>query len=259
MQARLIDYVHRDSPLHRLDARWKLAAVMLMTAAVVALQTLPAAAAALLGTMLMLSFARLPWRWFAARLAGVAAFLSLFLILLPLTLPGDGRGWDWGPVRIYSHGLVMALTICLKALAVVALALLLVATAPFETLLKAAHQLWAPGRAVQLLMLTYRYLYLLADELAKLRIALRVRGFRNRASVHAYRTIGHVSGTLLVRSYERAERVAQAMRCRGFAGRFYSLHRFRTRLADVALTMLLIAAGAAVLAWDRFLLITRSS
>src|SRR5437868_4244073 len=83
------------------------------------------------------------------------------------------------------------------------------------------------------LVLTYRYTFLLAEELGRLRIALRVRGYRNRANLHSYRTIGHVAGTLLVRSHERAERVGQAMRCRGFDGRFRSLTAFRTRWPDV--------------------------
>ena len=41
------------------------------------------------------------------------------------------------------------------------------------------------GLLVQLTLLSYRYLFLLADELGRLRIALRVRGYRNRVAAHS--------------------------------------------------------------------------
>ena len=78
-------------------------------------------------------------------------------------------------------------------------ALVVLATAPPDATLKAAHALRVPGLIIQLALLTYRYLFLLADELGRLRTALRVRGYRNRMNRHSYRTVGHVAGTLLVR------------------------------------------------------------
>ena len=86
--------------------------------------------------------------------------------------------------------------------------------------------------------------------LARLRVALRVRGYRNRATRHSYRTIGHVAGTLLVRSHERGERVSQAMRCRGFDGGFRSLTTFRTAPKDVIFFSLLAAGSAGLVFWD---------
>src|SRR5204863_7888250 len=88
------------------------------------------------------------------------------------------------------------------------------------------------------------YVFVLMDELVRLRVAVRVRGYRARVNRHSYLTVGHVAGTLLVRGFERSERVGQAMRCRGFDGRFRSLTAFRTTAADV-LTFLLVLAGSA--------------
>src|SRR5213083_1144360 len=100
------------------------------------------------------------------------------------------------------------------------------------------------------MLLTYRHVFLLMDEFARLRTALRVRGFRNRANRHSYRTIGQVSGTLLVRGYERAERVGQAMRCRGFDGRFRALNEFQSSSPDVCFFLALVAAVSGLLVWD---------
>jgi cobalt/nickel transport system permease protein len=250
MQSQLPEYAQRDSPFRRMDARWKLAAVLLAIGLSATLTTVAAAAVAFLGALLLLVLARLPLRWFLLRLSGVALFLSLFLVLLPLTMPGET--WALGPLRISQPGVRLAGLIVLKALTAVALVLFLLATAPFETTLKAAHALHVPSLLVQLLMLTYRYIHLLGDELHKLRIALRLRGYRNRVSAHCYRTIGHVTGTLLVRSYERAERVGHAMRCRGFTGSFRALTSFRTRAADVALFGMMVLASVLIWSWERF-------
>src|SRR5262249_48094930 len=157
--------------------------------------TLPAAAAAAAAAVALAALARLPPRGYLARLGLVALFLAPFVLLLPLLLSDRGPAWDLGPVRVSAYGLAAAPRLCLGAVTVVTLMLVLLATAPLDVTLKAAHALRVPGLLVQLTALTYRYLFLLADELARLRVALRVRGYRHRASRHGYRTVAHVAGT----------------------------------------------------------------
>jgi cobalt/nickel transport system permease protein len=239
-----------SSFVSRLDPRWKLAALLLAVGVAAVLHTLPAASVGLAAALLLAGVARLPPRWFLERLAALALFLALFTLPLPWLLADNGPGWTWGSVRVSRHGVEAALLLCAKAVTMVTLLLIVQATAPLESTLKAAHSLCVPGLIVQLSLLSYRYLFVLADELARLRIALRVRGYRNRASRHSYRTAGHVAGTLLVRGYERAERVGQAMRCRGFDGQFRSLIAFHTRPADVWAFLLVTASAAALAAWD---------
>jgi cobalt/nickel transport system permease protein len=226
-----------DSPLARLDPRWKLAALLLAAVATALLRTAPAALLALAGALLLAGLARLPLRWYLGRLAALALFLVLFAAPLPFFLPQGGSE--------------LALLVSTKAVALVTLLLVGLATAPLDATLKAAHALRVPGLLVQLVLLSYRYLFVLADELTRLRIALRVRGYRNRPNRHSYRTVGHVAGTLLVRGYERAERVGQAMRCRGFTGQFRSLTAFRTRPADVLLFLAVAGCAGALCCWDR--------
>jgi cobalt/nickel transport system permease protein len=162
--------------------------------------------------------------------------------------PDSGDRPLWRPTL---YGTVVAAILAAKAITVVSLALVVLTSAPLNATLKAAHALWVPGLLVQLVALTYRYTFLLADELARLRVALRVRGYRNRPSWHSYRTVGHVAGTLLVRGHDRGERVGAAMRCRGFDGRFRALADFRTRAADVLFFLVLAATAVAAVWWDR--------
>jgi cobalt/nickel transport system permease protein len=241
-----------DSPLRRLDPRWKLAALTLAAAAVAFLHTLPAATAALAGAVMLLLLARLPPRWWLGRLGLVALFLGLFAVTCPFLVLGPGPAWHLGPVVVSLYGLGVGLLLLAKGLAIVALLLVLLVTAPLDVTLKAAHSLHVPGLLVQLVLLTYRYIFVVGQELARLRVALRARGYRNRVSRHSYRTIGNVTGSLLVRSYERAERVGCAMRCRGFDGRFRALVEFHTSGADVLGFVLITGGAAGLLLWDWF-------
>lgn len=242
-----------SSFLSRLDPRWKLAALLFFAAVAATLRTLGVAAIALTAALILALLARLPPRWFLQRLGAAALFFALFALPLPWLLGGEGPGWTWGPIRLSRHGVEAALLLTAKAITLVTLFLTAQATAPLETMLKAAHSLHIPGLLVQLGLLSYRYVFVLAEELRRLRIALRVRGYRNRVRRHSYRTAGHVAGTLLVRGYERAERVGQAMRCRGFDGQFRSLMAFTTRPADVAVFLVIVASAAALAVWDWFL------
>jgi cobalt/nickel transport system permease protein len=248
MTLRLTPPPRPDSLLAQLDPRWRLAALVPAAFAAAVLRTVPAAAAALAGALLLAALARLPPRWLLTRLGALGLFLLLFAAPLPLLL--EGEGWDWGPVHLSEHGLAAGALLCLKAVTVVTLALVALAASPLDETLKAAHSLRVPGLLVQLALLTYRYVFLLGEELRRLRVALRVRGFRNRATRHSWRTLGHVAGTLLVRGHERAERVGQAMRCRGFDGRFRSLTAFRTTLADVAFFLAILGGTGVLCAWD---------
>jgi cobalt/nickel transport system permease protein len=246
-----LDYLPQpESLLSRLDPRWKLAALTLAAVSVALLRTPGAALLAMGGALVLVPLARLSFRWYLARLGGLALFLMVLLLLLPFVLRDGGPSLSLGSVRISWYGLGMAVLLGLKALALATLVLIALTTAPLSTTLKAAHALYVPGLLIQLVLLTDRYIFVLGAELARLRIALRVRGFRNRASVHSYHTVSHVAGTLLVRGYERAERVAQAMRCRGFDGRFRSLTDFRTTRADVLFFILMAGSAIAILLVD---------
>ena len=238
------------SPLSRLDPRRKLASLLLAMLGLALLRTLPPVSAAF-GAALLLSVAcRQPVRWYVKRFGTLFLFVFLFAGAMPLLLEGPGAIWEIGGVTFSEHGLRASGVLMFKTLGIVLLAATLLLTAPLHVTLQAAHRLQIPGILVQLLGLTYRYLFVLSGELARLRTAVRVRGFRARPSRHTYRTVAHVAGTLLVRGSERAERVSQAMRCRGFDGSFRSLGEFQTRSVDVIFFLLVTSCTLGLVFWD---------
>ncbi|MCE9533564.1 MAG: cobalt ECF transporter T component CbiQ, partial [Planctomycetes bacterium] len=230
----------RDSLFARFDPRWKLAALLLSVVAVAVMRSPIILLAALVGSLTLAAIARLPGRWFRARIGLLLFALVPFLIILPLTVDRGGITYHLLGLRFSEVGFLAAGALLCRSIAIVTLMLILLGTAPLHHTLRAAQRLGCPGFLVMLTMLSYRYIFLLFDEFERIRIALRVRGFRNRTNAHSYRTIGQVTGTLLLRGLERAERVNHAMRCRGFDGHFRSLDEFRTRKWDVLMFLLIV-------------------
>jgi len=235
------------------DPRWKLVTAISAAATVLALQRVATIWFAVV-LALIAAGAAMPWRVLVRRMVAFAPVVALFALPLPLLLTGSGATYEWGPFALSAHGISVGGKVAGKMLAVFAIVTLTLTSTSLEALLSAARALHVPGLLVQLAMLAHRYLYVLADEFARMRTALRVRGYRNRASAHCYRTIGHVAGTMLVRGHDRAERVGQAMRCRGFDGRWRSLTEFQTRRADLLLFGGILVGGLALVGLDRFLL-----
>lgn len=231
-----------DSPLARLDPRWRLAGLLALVLSTAVLRTVPAALAALALALLLAWLAAMPWRWYRDGLFGVLVLVALFAVPLPLLSRAPP-----------AESLTLAGLFLAKAVTLYTWTGVLLVTAPLEETFKAARALYIPSLLVQLALLSYRYLFLLAEELARLRVALRVRGFRNRGDMHSYRTVSAATGTLLVRGHDRGERVAQAMRCRGFDGQFRSLHAWRTRPGDVGVCLALLVAAVGLVALDSVL------
>lgn len=239
-----------ESPLRRLDARWRLAALALAIILVAALKTLAGAALGLAGAALLLFYGRVPGRWYLSRLALLVPFLALLLLILPFSRQDAESVFRVGSLAYSLAGLRTASLIAVKAVAIVSLVCVLLTAAPLQDTFHAAHQLRVPGVFVLLLSLSYRYIFLFADEFAQLRIALRTRAYRNRPRLHNYRTIAHVVGALFIRGHERGERVSQAMMCRGFDGQFRSLAGFRTRPREVFFFAAVVTSGLLVLTAD---------
>ena len=76
---------------------------------------------------------------------------------------------------------------------------------------------------------------------------MKIRGFQPRTNLHTYRSYAYLAAMLLVRSYDRADRVFQAMLCRGFHGVFYSLRTFSWQRRDGVFRNRVPAGAGAVL------------
>lgn len=225
-----------DSPVGRWDARWKLAAVVLATVGVVLLRN-PWPSGVAFGLSLTLAmFGRVRWGVLGSRWLVLAVGVAPVLVVLPFTAEG---GW------------LTAIGVGCRAFAVGTLAVVLVHTAPLARTFAAAHALSVPGVLVQIAQLAHRYSLLFFGEARRVRIAMRTRGFRSGTNAHTYRTLGSAAGTLLVRGGDRAEHVADAMRCRGFDGTYRPMSPFHTSVWDVVGFVGVVLGVSMLVLWDR--------
>jgi cobalt/nickel transport system permease protein len=77
----------------------------------------------------------------------------------------------------------------------------------------------------------YRYLFVIVEELGRMRSALAARAYRPRHALHAG-ALGRVATATFLRTYSRGERVYQAMLARGYAGHMPQLVPLSFRRAD---------------------------
>ena len=227
--------------LHRLDPRVKVIVAFLFSIIVAVLDLWPPIYMALVFAVSMAVLGRLnPPRLFK-RLAVVNGFVLMLWLILPFTTPGD-ESFRIGPFIATDPGVHMCLLITAKSNAIVLAVIALLGTSPTFHVVHALHHLRVPDKLVHLLFFTVRYIDVLSREYGRLRAAMKVRGFVPATNLHTYRAFANLIAMLLIRSYDRAERVFQAMLCRGFAGTFRILNHFTLTGRDVAALVVLVCA-----------------
>lgn len=117
-----------------------------------------------------------------------------------------------------SRGWVTFFSIFIKCGLTVTAALLLIATTGMDKLAAALRILKIPRLFVLQLLLTYRYISVLMEEVARMLTAYSLRA-PGQKGIHRG-VWGSLAGQLILRTYERAQRVYQAMCLRGFAGEY---------------------------------------
>jgi cobalt/nickel transport system permease protein len=227
-----------NTPVHRRDPRVKI--IGLIGFAIVAVST-PAGAWAAFAIYLLILIAlcagaRLPPRFVLRRLLIETPFLVAAAVL-PFVAP---------------DGAELALTIVSKATIGVLSMIVLSSTTPFPDLLRGFERLKAPRMLIMIVAFMWRYLYVIGEEIHRMRIARQARGDRARW-FWQLGALGQTVGALFVRSLERGERVYLAMASRGYRGGTPAAlaPAQALRVADVAF----IAGLAAMLALTRAMIV----
>lgn len=118
-----------------------------------------------------------------------------------------------------SGGVVSMLTLMLKGIFALMASFLLIATTPMDAVCAALRKLRVPGFLVTLLLLTYRYIAVMLDEVSIMSEAYKLRA-PGQKGVHIS-AWGSFLGQLLLRSMDRADELYQSMQLRGFKDEFY--------------------------------------
>jgi cobalt/nickel transport system permease protein len=191
---------------------------------------------------------------FSFKRSFVALPFALIAITVLFSVPGNSLSsfhflfWD---LTITDAGLLRFISIVIRSWLSVQMAIMLVGTTRFPDIVHALEHLHVPSILTTIIAFLYRYLFVLADEVFRL---LRARESRS-ASVAALRSggsvvwrarvAGNMAGQLFLRSYERSDRVYNAMLSRGYTGHLqtmspHELHRVDYITSALALILILI-------------------
>jgi cobalt/nickel transport system permease protein len=155
-------------------------------------------------------------------------------------LPGDPAfNFSLGPWQLTATwvGIIRFVSILVRSWLSVQMAILLTATTQFPDLMHALRHLRVPHLLVAIISFMYRYLFVLVDEAMRLLRAREARSARlnNKSGGTIWwraRVAGNMVGQLFLRSYERSDRVYNAMLARGYRGHYYTLNAHLMRRSD---------------------------
>ncbi len=162
----------------------------------------------------LMSLGNLPYKPIVKRLMLIAPFIVFIGLFNPV--------FDQRPIAklgsiLITGGWLSFLSITIKLLLTVTSALILVATTGMNSICTAMSQIGVPKPIVIQILFMYRYLHVLLEEFLKTNQAYNLRSFKT-AGIH-YKAWGSLLGQLLLRTMDRAQRIYQAMLCRGFDGK----------------------------------------
>ena len=249
MHSDVFDRYHEtESFIHRLDPRVKVAVTV---AFILSNALLPDGAWLAFGCawlfLLFINALSNLGLGFTFKRSFVALPFALVAITVLFSIPGKPLStfhflfWD---LTITDMGLLRFTSILVRSWLSVQMAIMLVAVARFPDIVHALEHLRVPTILTTIIAFLYRYLFVLVDEVFRL---LRAREARSAAEtgsksggsvVWRAQVAGNMAGQLFLRSYERSDRVYNAMLARGYTGHLLTINPHEFRRVDYVTTAL---------------------
>ncbi len=150
--------------------------------------------------ILLILVAKIPVIFVFKRSLVILPFLFFIVVLVPVVGAGT---WN------------NAVATLARSFCSILILILFVSTTHVPVLLRELRRMHVPAMIVELLAFLYRYFFVLIDELARMRLAVKARA-QNSGNRTFVRAFSKILGMLFIRSYERSERIYQAMQLRGY-------------------------------------------
>lgn len=201
-------YSRGNTVCHRLPERLKIVVVLaiILAAGLLPIRLWPVHACLAILVFIGLSVAEIPLAYLWRRVMLLFPFVVCVALAVPMSR-GFTAGWEIGA------GIVIRAFVSFLA------GLWLVNVTPFDRMLAAFGRLGMPRVLVDLLSFMYRYVFVLFDELGKMRTARRARNFGARGAWAEWKSTTQLLGMLLIRAMNRAERIHGAMCARNWSGK----------------------------------------
>lgn len=242
------DKLSHSSILGRWDSRLRLIALILLAFSFSAATKLYAVILMFLITGCFWALSGLPLGYLKQRLK-YPSVLVLLMVLILLFGSGETLLIKTGFITITTEGAEAAFLVATRFYSILSLALVIFGVAPLMVHISALRTLGLPAIMVDMALLMVRYLEAIKQDMRAMNISMRLRGFSaGNWSLTAIRENSWLVGSLLLRSHDRAERIYQAMRLRGYGWSDNRPAGLSLKVADSS-AFLLVVVVAISLVW----------
>ncbi len=192
------------------------------------------------------------------RIALIVPFIGVVLVSIPFQPGTPLFSFDMGlfALTITREGLNCAGSVGAKAGLSLIAAVVLLSDVPFYAIIDGLRRLKLPRLLLTVLSFNFRFLDLAREEALRMERAWVSRYYGKR-KITQFATMGRVVGLLLLRGFDRSERVYNAMLARGYDGHIRYLDGATTGIRGIAyIIMIAIAIGGVFLAeilWTTYL------
>ena len=155
-----------------------------------------------------------PIRWFGVPLAFLLPGIAIILV----GTPGEPVA-AWWLLSISTAGVETATLTLTRSVASLSILSFLVLSTPVPAVVHSLRRLPLPPIIVELFLYVYRGIQVMVDEATRMHTAANARlGYRNWRTT--YRSTKLMAATMLVKAFDRIERMSDSMRARNYDGKF---------------------------------------
>ena len=211
--------IHSSSLLSQLKPEIKIVStfMIVLSIAFLSLESTVSIIVQTLIVLLMINLSKIKVSTYFKRLSIDIPFV-LFALFLPFLSKGDNTViFEFFSLRIYETGFYEMISILIKITLCVSLAIVLTATTSNIEIIYGLQKLKISPLLISILSFAIRYIDVFIDEFKRVKIAMKSRGY-DQKGLKGLKPIAYASGALLIRGYERGERVYNSMISRGFNG-----------------------------------------
>ena len=211
--------LHSKSQLHELSPQLKILSTLLIVISIAfskIINPFQIISHAVI-VFLIIRFSNIPLKTYLKRLTLDIPFI-LFALFLPFLSSGNNDiVFSLFTFEVYRTGLLEMFAILFKATAGLSMGIVLTATTTNIELIYGLQKLKVPPIIIAIMSFSIRYIDVFIDEFKRVKISMQSRGYIEKG-IKTLLPIAYASGAMLIRGYERGERVYLSMISRGFTG-----------------------------------------
>ena len=211
--------LHSKSQLHELSPQLKILATLLIVISIAfskIINPFQIISHAVI-VFLIIILSNIPLKTYLKRLTLDIPFI-LFALFLPFLSSGNNdMVFTLFSFEVYRTGLLEMFAILFKATAGLSMGIVLTATTTNIELIYGLQKLKLPPIIIAIMSFSIRYIDVFIDEFKRVKISMQSRGYIEKG-IKTLLPIAYASGAMLIRGYERGERVYLSMISRGFTG-----------------------------------------